>query len=97
MKWILLVYILTANPQFEAVDGLTEEFTQRRLQFPVEYAECELMAAHINYMMNYIRITPFPFVKSLYFEHTRNGDKVLARCIYTDPDNIPNWTDDFLK
>jgi hypothetical protein len=90
MKWVLIVYIITTTP-------VTEELQQRRLEFPIEYGKCELMAAHINYMMNYIRITPFPFVKSLYFEHTRNGDKVLARCIYTDPDNIPNWTDDFLK
>ena len=97
MKWILIVYILTANPQFEAVDGLTKEYIQRRMEFPVPYADCELMTTHINYMQNFIRITPYPFVKSLYYAHVRNGEKVLARCIYTDPDNIPDWTDDFLK
>ena len=97
MKWILIVYILTANPQFEAVDGLTKEYTQRRMEFPVPYEHCEMMTTHINYMLNFIRITPYPFVKSLYYAHVRNGDKVLARCIYTDPDNIPDWTDDFLK
>ena len=97
MKWILLVYIMTANPSFEAFDELSPEYTTRRMEFPMEYEKCEHMTTHINYMQNFIRITPYPFVRSLYYNHIRNGDKVLARCIYTDPDNIPDWADDFLK
>tara|TARA_B100000959_G_scaffold275956_1_gene329985 strand:+ start:1489 stop:1755 length:267 start_codon:yes stop_codon:yes gene_type:complete len=88
---------MTANPQFEAFDGLTGEYKSRRMEFPMQYEHCERMTTHINYMINFIRITPYPFVKSLYYTHVRNGEKVLARCIYTDPDNIPDWADDFLK
>ena len=90
MKWIILVYIIAVTP----VDA---EQSVRRMEFPVPYADCERMTNHINYINNYIHITEYPFVKSLYWNHKRNGDMVLARCIYTDPENIPDWADDWLK
>ena len=80
-----------------AVNPMNADEAQRRMEFPVPYADCERMTTHINYMENFIRITPYPFVKSLYYNHKRNGDMVLARCIYADPENIPDWADDWLK
>ena len=96
MKWILLVYILTPNPGFEAFDGLTGEYSQRRMDFVMEYEHCARMQTHINYIHNFVRITPYPFVKSLYTTHITKGEKLLGRCIYADPDNVPEWADDFL-
>ena len=92
MKWILLVYIITTTP-------VIEEHRQRRLEFPIEvYADCALMARHITHIESYIRITSFPFVKSLYHAHKYAGnDTIFAFCVYSDPNNIPEWADEFLK
>ena len=91
MKWILLVYIAVHTP-------LADGYRERRLEFPMDiYAKCELMSRHINHIESYGHNSGFPFVRSLYWVHVNMSSKVLARCIYADPNNIPDWADDFLK
>ena len=88
--WILLVYIIAVAP-------LDSDYAQRRMEFPVPYEDCERMTTHINQMEYWIGITEYPFVKSLYWNHKRDGDMVLAQCIYANPENIPDGFDDWLK
>ena len=91
MKWILLVYIAVHTP---FADG----YRERRLELPMDvYAECALMSRHINHIQSYGYKSGFPFVRSLYWVHVNMSSKILARCIYADPNNIPDWADDFLK
>ena len=92
MKWIILVYIVTFNTEYN-------EKKYNRLEFPLpSYHHCLQMAREIN-SIDYVGYSSrIPFVRSLYWVKMNFAHKMQADCIYADPDKpLPSWTDDFLE